>query len=83
MFENKILAFALFMHEGNSFQGLLRGELIKCVKLCKFTISKQGLFVCVHSCISTNKTLRSVHFGIVDVEPINCKCGGIVRNQIW
>ena len=54
MFENKILAFALFMHEGNSFQGLLRGELIKCVKLCKFTISKQGLFVCVHSCISTN-----------------------------
>ena len=30
-----------------------------------------------------NKTLRSVHFGVVFVELINCKCGGIVRNQIW
>ena len=28
------------------------------------------------------KTLRSVHFGVVVVELINCKCGGIVRNQI-
>ena len=28
-----------------------------------------------------NKTLRSVHFGVVVVELINCKCGGIVRNQ--
>ena len=27
-----------------------------------------------------NKTLRSVHFGVVVVELINCKCGGIVRN---
>ena len=31
----------------------------------------------------TNKTLRSVHFGVVVVELINCKCGGIVRNEIW
>ena len=31
----------------------------------------------------TNKTLRSVHFGVVVVKLINCKCGGIVRNQIW
>ena len=31
----------------------------------------------------SNKTLRSVHFGVVVVELINCKCGGIVRNQIW
>ena len=30
-----------------------------------------------------NKTLRSVHFGVVVVYLINCKCGGIVRNQIW
>ena len=30
----------------------------------------------------SNKTLRSVHFGVVVVELINCKCGGIVRNQI-
>ena len=30
-----------------------------------------------------NKTLRSVHFDVVIVELINCKCGGIVRNQIW
>ena len=28
-----------------------------------------------------NKTLRSVHFGVVEL--INCKCGGIVRNEIW
>ena len=32
---------------------------------------------------SVNKTLWSVHFGVVVVELINCKCGGIVRNQIW
>ena len=30
-----------------------------------------------------NKTLRSVHFGVVVVELSNCKCGGIVRNEIW
>ena len=30
-----------------------------------------------------NKTLRSVHFDVVVVELINCKCGGIVRNQKW
>ena len=30
-----------------------------------------------------DKTLRSVHFGVVDEELINCKCGGIVRNEIW
>ena len=33
--------------------------------------------------LKKNKTLRSVHFGVVVVEVINCKCGGIVRNQIW
>ena len=27
-----------------------------------------------------NKTLRSVHFGVVVVEPITCKRGRIVRN---
>ena len=32
---------------------------------------------------SSNKTLRSVHFGVVVVGLINCKCGGIVRNEIW
>ena len=31
----------------------------------------------------TNKTLRSVHFGAVIAELIYCKCGGIVRNEIW
>ena len=30
-----------------------------------------------------NKTLRSVHFGVVVVELIDYKCGGIVRNYIW
>ena len=30
-----------------------------------------------------DKTLRSVHFGVVVVELINFKCGGIVRNEIW
>ena len=29
--------------------------------------------------LENNKTLRSVHFGVVVVELINCKCGGIVR----
>ena len=33
--------------------------------------------------LRTNKTLGSVHFGVVVVELINCKCGGIVRNEIW
>ena len=30
-----------------------------------------------------NKTLCSVHFGVVVVELINCKRGGIVRNEMW
>ena len=30
-----------------------------------------------------NKTLRSVHFGVVVAKLLNCKCGRIVRNQIW
>ena len=30
-----------------------------------------------------NKTLWSVHFGVVVVELIKCKCGGIVKNEIW
>ena len=30
-----------------------------------------------------NKTLWSVHFGFVVVELINCKRGGIVRNELW
>ena len=29
-----------------------------------------------------NKTLRSVHFGVVAVELINCKCGRIVRMKM-
>ena len=33
--------------------------------------------------LSTNKTLWSEHFGVAVVELINCKCGGIVRNEIW
>ena len=33
--------------------------------------------------ILLNKTLRSVHFGVVVVELINCKRGGIVRNEMW
>ena len=33
--------------------------------------------------LKLNKMLRSVHFGVVVVELINCKCGGIVRNEIW
>ena len=33
--------------------------------------------------IKTDKTMRSVHFGVVVVELINCKCGGIVRNERW
>ena len=36
-----------------------------------------------HPKFKVNKTLRSVHFGVVVEELINCKCGGIVRNEIW
>ena len=31
--------------------------------------------------IANNKTLRSVHFGVVELT--NYKGGGIVRNEIW
>ena len=31
----------------------------------------------------TRRYGASVHFGVVVVELNNCKCGGIVRNQIW
>ena len=34
-------------------------------------------------CFNHNKTLWSVHFGVVAVELINCKRGGIVKNEIW
>ena len=30
---------------------------------------------------NNNKTLRSVHFGVVVVELIKCKCGGIVKKK--
>ena len=40
-------------------------------------------FVKQQKCSMCNKTLRSVHFGVVVVELINCKCGEIVRNKIW
>ena len=29
-----------------------------------------------------NKTLSSVHFGVVIVQLINCKCGGIVKKTV-
>ena len=29
------------------------------------------------------KTLWSVHFGFVVVKLINCKRGGIIRNELW
>ena len=32
---------------------------------------------------TTRRYGASVHFGVVVVELINCKCGGIVGNQIW
>ena len=37
----------------------------------------------LHDNLYRNKTLRSVHFGVVVVELIKCKCGGIVRNELW
>ena len=30
-----------------------------------------------------NKTLWRVHFGVAVVELINCKRGGVLRNEIW
>ena len=32
--------------------------------------------------LTRNKTLWSVHLGVMVVELINCKCEGIVRNEI-
>ena len=32
--------------------------------------------------LTLNKALRSVHFGVLVVELIKCKCGGIVKNEI-
>ena len=37
----------------------------------------------MHLSKNDKTTLWSVHFGVVVVEPINCKCGGMVRNEIW
>ena len=38
----------------------------------------------IQMCVAgANKMLQSAHFGVVAVELINCKCGGIVRNEIW
>ena len=52
----------------------------------KFEFYRKSLLI-VRGCATfdyiINKTLRSVHFGVVVVELINCKCGGIVRNEIW
>ena len=44
---------------------------------------KLTAFYMSSTCSNNNKTLRSVHFGVVVVQLINCKCGGIVRNQTW
>ena len=47
------------------------------------TVSQVLLQLIVARKLRKNKTLQSVHFGVVVVELINCKCGGIVRNEIW
>ena len=57
---------------------------------CKFTVLAQNSAAKCYkpkkwNCqvYQTNKTLRSVHFGVVVVELIKCKCGGIAKNEIW
>ena len=39
--------------------------------------------VAVAALSETRRYGASVHFGVVVVELINCKCGEIERNQIW
>ena len=60
------------------------GTSLSCFR-CKTKMADTSLVSRVRTTAGTrqNKKLRSVHFGVVVVESINCKCGGIVRNQIW
>ena len=45
--------------------------------------NKGGIYSTTINCITTRRYGASVHFGVMVVELINGKCGGIVRNQIW
>ena len=55
-----------------NFGGLVEGEPVEIFKR-HFQITD----------VSINKTPWSVHFGVLVVELINCKCGGTLRHDIW
>ena len=61
--------------------------LVNCYKIVnEYMFRKWNLYVArritnIDPNNNKNKRLRSVHFGVVVVELINCKCGGIVRNE--
>ena len=50
---------------------------------CTVYLSQNHVLLVETEPCANNKTLRSVHFGVVAAELIKCKCGGIVRNEIW
>ena len=72
----KILSVPLYFLINLSISTGIVPEKIKIVRAVPVYKSDNPSLFC-------NKTLRSVHFGVVVVELINCKCGGIARNQIW
>ena len=53
----------------------------KCVSLDFLNERVSMILTCI--ILKTRRYGASVHFGVVVVELINRKCGGIVRNQTW
>ena len=58
----------------------IEGKILYCLVTSRSNHDRR--IMTVESCL-TRRYGASVHFGVVVVELINCKCGGIVRNQIW
>ena len=55
--------------------------LLQCVIFIFLYVSKHVTSLVIRAKASINKTLWNVHFEVVVVELINCKCGGVVRND--
>ena len=52
-------------------------------EIAQFVLKIAHFAISMEPTLLLDKTLRSVHFGVVVVEQIHGKCGGIVRNEIW
>ena len=65
---------------------ILYSKILACKLPKNSGVNKVYVFMtnaCVDASSGRNKTLWSVHFGVVVVELINCKSRGILRNEIW